>query len=98
MRPFPLVLFLFLSVSLSAQEIFRVPDGATSSVSSFENPNGKKGSGGQTNRTAKGNAFERVKAGESKTLLEANGTGMIQRMWFTAVSYTHLTLPTNREV
>ena len=83
MRPFPLVLFLFLSVSLSAQEIFRVPDGATSAVSSFENPNGKKGSGGQTNRTAKGNAFERVKAGESKTLLEVTGTGMIQRMWFT---------------
>ena len=66
-----------------SQELFRLPAGVKSGVSSFENPNGRKGSGGKTNQTAKGNAFERLKAGESKTLLELNEPGIIQRMWFT---------------
>jgi len=83
MRQFILFLTLSFPLNLKAQEIFRVPDGASSSISSFENPNGKKGAGGQTNKTAKGNAFERLKAGESKTLLDISGTGIIQRMWFT---------------
>lgn len=59
------------------------PPGAQSRVSSFENLNGNKGAGGKTNQTAKGNAFERLQAGESKTLLDVKGPGVIQRMWFT---------------
>ena len=67
-----------------AQKIYQMPQGVRqSSISTFENPNGVKGSGGKTNKTAKGNAFEELKAGESKTLLDLKGAGVIQRMWFT---------------
>ena len=49
-----------------------MPKDAESRLSSFENPNGIKGQGGKTNKTAKGNAFEFIKAGETKTLLNIN--------------------------
>ena len=60
-------LFLFLlsntMLIASAQQIFQMPKNAESRVSSFENPNGVKGNGGKTNKTAKGNAFETIKGG-----------------------------------
>ena len=80
------LLIIFFSISTSvvcAQELYRMPEGVRSGVSSFENPNSKKGSGGQRNKGAKGNAFESLKAGESKILLQVNEPGIIQRMWFT---------------
>jgi len=67
-----------------AQNLYMLPENFKSStLSSFENLNGVKGEGGKTNKTAKGNAFEGLKSGESKTLLEIEGPGIIQRMWFT---------------
>jgi len=80
-----LFLFLLCNVMLaaSAQQIFEMPKNAESRVSSFENPNGIKGNGGKTNKTAKGNAFETIKEGETKTLLDINGRGIIQRIWLT---------------
>jgi hypothetical protein len=60
-----------------------MPKGARSHVSSFENLNGQKGNGGKTNNGAKGNAFEGLAAGQSKTLLQVKGAGIVQRMWFT---------------
>lgn len=66
-------------------ELYRKPQGAVTRWSSFENLNGAKGLGGQTNQGAKGNAAEPLKAGESKTLLDVAGSGMITRMWFTAI-------------
>lgn len=75
---------IFLANSLFAQNLYILPDNfKSSSVSSFENLNGIKGNGGRTNHSAKGNAFEELKSGESKTLLEVEGAGIIQRMWFT---------------
>jgi hypothetical protein len=68
---------------LAAQELYRMPEGVQSRVSSFENINSVKGAGGQTNLSAKGNAFESLKMGETKTLLDVKGSGIIQRMWFT---------------
>jgi len=68
---------------INAQQIFQLPKNSESRVSSFENPNGLKGSGGKTNKTAKGNAFETIKEGETKTLLDINGQGIIQRIWLT---------------
>ena len=65
------------------QSLYEMPLSVESRLSSFENPNGIKGQGGKTNRTAKGNAFEVVKAGETKTLLNINGQGTIQRIWMT---------------
>jgi len=74
---------LFVASRLSAQELYTMPKGVQSRVSSFENIKGEKGAGGKTNQGAKGNAFESLKAGESKTLLSVHSAGVIQRMWFT---------------
>lgn len=73
----------FLSTFCMAQENYRFPHGVQSRVSSFENLNSKPNSGGQSNRTAKGAAFDRLPAGTTKTLLDIKGAGIIQRMWFT---------------
>lgn len=56
--------------------------------SSFENPNGKKGNAGMTNRSFKGHAFESLEAGEEKTLLLAEGSGVIRRIWITLQDYS----------
>jgi len=50
---------------------------------SFENPTSGKGAGGKENKTAKGHAYDVLKAGESKVLLDVDGMGIITRMWFT---------------
>lgn len=79
-----LALLALLSLPLPAQKIYEMPPpGTQSKVSSFENPNGQKGQGGQANQGAKGNAYEALKAGETKVLLDVQGAGLIQRMWFT---------------
>ena len=70
--------------TVQSQKIYQMPtDFKQSTISSFENPNGIKSNGGKTNQTAKGNAFEDLKAGQTKTLLDVKGAGVIQRMWFT---------------
>ena len=78
-------LFFLIGMSLlaSAQKLYEMPKGVESRLSSFENPNGTKGQGGKTNKTAKGRAFEVIKMGETKTLLDINGEGIIQRIWLT---------------
>lgn len=78
-----MVIYFFALISVNAQELYRIPDGRQSRVSSFENLNGVKGKGGMTNHSAKGNAFESLKAGESKSLLNLNSAGIIQRIWIT---------------
>ena len=50
---------------------------------SFENPSGGKGAAATTNRGQKGSAFRTLKAGESKTLLDVKGRGVIRRIWMT---------------
>lgn len=76
-----------VSALASAQtpDLCRKPEHAVTRWSSFENLNGVKGAGGQTNQGAKGNAAEPLKAGTSKTLLDVEGSGMITRMWFTSI-------------
>lgn len=79
-----LALSIWLIKGSFAQNLYTLPEHFKSStLSSFENLNGMKGAGGKTNHSAKGNAFEPLKSGESKTLLEVEGPGIIQRMWFT---------------
>src|SRR5215831_13181545 len=81
-----LLMFLFgvmLFSLCNAQEFFRMPSNTQSTISSFENLNGEKGQGGKTNKTAKGNAFESIKAGEAKTLLDVKTAGIVQRIWIT---------------
>ena len=50
---------------------------------SFENPTSEKGKGGTENKGAKGHPYDILKAGETKVLLDVQGTGVITRMWFT---------------
>ncbi|MDP9230031.1 MAG: DUF2961 domain-containing protein [Bacteroidota bacterium] len=77
-------LFLLVITKIAeAQQLYEMPKNVESRVSSFENPNGLKGNGGRTNKGAKGNAFEWIKEGETKTLLDINGQGIIQRIWLT---------------
>lgn len=63
--------------------IVRDAPSSQSRVASPENLTGEKGQGGKTNNGAKGHAFTTLKAGETKTLLDIGGPGMIRRMWFT---------------
>jgi len=51
--------------------------------SSFENLTAGKGQGGTKNNGAKGHASDEIKAGQSVILLDINGPGLINRMWFT---------------
>lgn len=74
------LLWSFLS---QAQSLYEMPVNPQSRLSSFENPNGVKGNGGKTNKTAKGNAFEFMEPGETKNLLDIKGEGTIQRIWLT---------------
>lgn len=83
MRNIFLTIALLSFQHLHAQDLFTMPANVQSSVSSFENISGIKGSGGKTNKSAKGNAYESLKAGESKVLFDVKGAGIIQRMWFT---------------
>ncbi|MEP6950163.1 MAG: glycoside hydrolase family 172 protein [Ginsengibacter sp.] len=83
MRIFFLLIFNCIALSLAAQQLYELPRDAESRLSSFENPNGLKGNGGKTNKTAKGHAFEWMKPGETKTLLNIKGEGTIRRIWMT---------------
>lgn len=83
MRFFLAFALLLISASIFAQELYQLPANVKSRLSSFENPNGEKGRGGQTNKGAKGNAFEWILPGQTKSLLDVNGQGMIQRIWLT---------------
>ena len=84
MKKMFLPLLVFVCQPILAQQLYQMPEGIQqSSISTFENLNGEKNAGGKTNQTAKGNAFEDLKAGQSKVLLNVQGAGIIQRMWFT---------------
>ncbi len=81
---FILAISIFLIKGAFAQNLYMLPENFNSStLSSFENLNGIKGEGGKTNNSAKGNAFEGLESAQSKVLLEVEGPGIIQRMWFT---------------
>lgn len=68
---------------LEAQELFQMPKGQETRWVSFENISGKKGIGGQENQGAKGHAFDYIKAGESKEIVNIEGSGTIRRIWLT---------------
>jgi hypothetical protein len=77
------VILFCLAPAAYSQQLYLMQGGAESRLSSFENLNGEKGQGAKTNKTAKGNAFELVMPGETKTLLNIKGSGLIQRIWMT---------------
>lgn len=78
-----LLLLSITSLTLQAQELYKLPKKVTTNWISFENPTGAKGSGGKENKGAKGHANDFLKPGETKVLLDVKGAGVIQRIWMT---------------
>jgi len=78
-----LTLWIFSVSQIYAQEWYEIPQGQETRWISFENPEGKKGGGGAENHTAKGHAFDQLKAGETISLLDIRGAGIIKRIWLT---------------
>ncbi len=78
-----LIFIICLALVSPSQQLYEMPKTVESRLSSFENHNGIKGQGGKTNKTAKGNAWEWVNAGEIKMLMDLKGQGIIQRIWMT---------------
>ena len=64
-------------------DLFTKPKGVVTRWSSFENPTARKGEGGRENQGAKGHAFDSIKPGETKVLLDVAGSGVVRRMWIT---------------
>ena len=73
-------LLFIICLALVSQQLYEMPMAVESRLSSFENLNGIKGQGGKTNKTSKGNAWEWIKAGEIKTLMDVKRQGIIQRL------------------
>lgn len=65
-----------------APQLYHLQD-MQSRWASFENPTGAKGQAATANWGAKGKPYEVVKAGESRTLLNVRGSGIIRRIWMT---------------
>jgi hypothetical protein len=65
-----------------AQELYEFQPGVPRWASP-ENPSGAPGQGGQENRGAKGRPYETIHAGQSLTLADIRGAGVIRRIWIT---------------
>ncbi|MDN3668936.1 DUF2961 domain-containing protein [Echinicola jeungdonensis] len=74
---------MFFPIAVQAQELYKAPEGQRTRWTSFENITGEKGAGGMENQGAKGHAFDQLLAGETKTLLNFEGPGIIKRIWLT---------------
>ncbi len=77
------IVLAVVAQTMAAQPLYEMPRSAQSGLSSFENPNGIKGNGGKTNKSTKGNVFEWIQPGETKSLLNIAGQGTVQRIWLT---------------
>ena len=63
--------------------LYAKPKGVQTRWSSFENPAAAQGAAALENAGAKGHAFDRLHAGETKPLLEIEASGLITRIWMT---------------
>lgn len=63
--------------------IYTFDPNADTRWSSGENLNGAKGAGGKENNGAKGHPTDNIDAGTTRTLLDIQGQGVINRIWFT---------------
>lgn len=63
--------------------LFEKPQGVETRWFSFENQEPGRGRAGLENKGAKGHAFDTLLAGETKTLLNIDGSGTICRIWLT---------------
>jgi len=78
------ILFFWASLFYcNAQKLYQMPKGKETKWVSFENRSGAKGEGGMENKTAKGHAFNYLKAGASVNLIDIEGSGTVKRIWMT---------------
>ncbi|WP_423819766.1 glycoside hydrolase family 172 protein [Salinimicrobium sp. TIG7-5_MAKvit] len=83
-RAINFLVILILSANVAGQDLYKMPkEQVTTKWVTFENLKAEKGAGGMENRSAKGHAFERLKAGESVDLVNFNGSGIVNRIWLT---------------
>jgi len=68
---------------IQSQSLFTYDDQSETRWVSFENITGSRGQGAMENYGAKGHPCDYIKAGESKTLLDIEGPGIINRIWIT---------------
>src|SRR5437870_3399202 len=81
------ILFILLTIFTAAngQELYDFPSNTNTNWGSFENRSAERGKGGMENKGAKGHASEWVKPGDSITLLDFDGSGVIRRIWMTII-------------
>jgi len=70
-------------------QLYKFNENIETRWASFENPAAEKGAGGKTNKGAKGYPFHVIQPGESVTLLNATGAGVINRIWMTLDELFH---------
>ncbi len=77
------MLLLAAAVGQQPRELFHPNPGSTPRWVTFENPSGAAGAGGKENRGGKGHPAEPLAVGETKTLLDLRGAGIIRHIWVT---------------
>lgn len=82
----------FILQAVSAQEMYKMQGDKETRWASFENSTAGKGEGGAENKKAKGHPSEFVAPGETKVLMNAQGAGIIQRIWLTVRDREPVTL------
>ncbi|MEO8111454.1 MAG: glycoside hydrolase family 172 protein [Ginsengibacter sp.] len=68
---------------LSNKNLFQFDSTSVPRWATFENPTAAKGKAAMENNGAKGHPSDEIKAGETKVLMHAKGSGIINRMWIT---------------
>ena len=80
-----LLIVSFYTVEVKAQQLYELPADAEARWVSFENRSGDKGRGAMENKGGKGHPSEWINAGQSVTLLDFDGAGIINRIWMTII-------------
>src|ERR1700759_4028039 len=80
---FALIFSVVNAQTPSTKNLFQFDSTSTPRWSSFENPTAAKGKAAMENYGAKGHPSDEINAGETKTLLNTRGAGIINRIWIT---------------
>jgi hypothetical protein len=84
-----LLALIATNLGANAMELYQFDNNAHSRWASFENPKAGPGQGGKTNQGAKGYPYHVMQPGESVVLLDAQGAGVVNRIWMTLDEYFH---------
>lgn len=78
--------------SFGSTPLYVMPDVGETRWATPENPRAEKGQGGRENQGAKGHPFTTIAPGETLTLLETQGSGIITRIWVTLSEFAPASL------